>query len=542
MNRISKITDPDFQDFLDYLVSVRGYSDKTMLSYGEDVADFLLFLASQDKRKENPDRDTIRAYLLQLNLDEKEKSSIQRRMSALRHFYRYLYTFKNGKDNPFEIINLPKKGKKLPDFLTYEEVCQFLDANKDRTDSLKDRDQAILELLFSSGLRCSEIISLRKEDIDYGSLRVKVTGKGDRQRIIPFTPVCKTAMETYEKGLRVRLLSTKKDDGTFFLSGHGTKLTARGLEYIVEEAALKSGFTLRVHPHMLRHSFATELVTNGADLRTVQELLGHKNIRTTSIYTHVSYTQLKKTYQECFEMNMNISSEHKAVIFDFNGTMFFDEDKHVRSWREFALEKYNREIRDEEFSSHIHGFNNKAILEYFTGRKLSEEEVEQLSTEKELIYQRMCEEDEEHLHLVDGLVDFLSELKKNGVLLAIATASRKPNVDWYIRTFHLLDYFKKEDIIYDDGTLTRGKPDPMIYERALKQLNVRREDTIIFEDSVSGIKSAFASKVRYVVGIRPEGDESRIERMKELSYVIHDFKNIPAEILKFLSLRQNANK
>lgn len=536
MNRIAKINDPDFSDFLDYLVSVRGYSEKTMVSYGEDVADFLLFLSSQGKRKESPDRDTIRTYLLQLNLDEKEKSSIQRRISALRHFYRYLYAFKDGKDNPFEVINIPKKDKKLPEFLTYEEVCQFLDSNKQRTDDLKDRDQAILELLFASGLRCSEIIGLQKEDIDEEKMRVKVTGKGDKQRIVPFTPICRNAMEIYGKGLRVRLLSNQNDDGTFFLSNRGNKLTVRGLEYILQSAACKSGFTLRVHPHMLRHSFATELVTNGADIRTVQELLGHKNIRTTSIYTHVSYTQLKKTYQECFEMNMNISNEHKAVIFDFNGTMFFDEEKHVRSWREFALEKYHREIKDEEFASHIHGFNNKAILEYFTGKKLSEEEVERLSTEKELIYQRMCEEDKDSLHLVDGLTEFLSDLKKHGVFLAIATASRKPNVDWYIRTFHLLDFFRKDDIIYDDGTLTRGKPDPMIYERALKQLNVRKEDTVIFEDSVSGIKSAYASKVRYVVGIRPKGEEDRIEGMKELSYVIHDYHDIPKEILRFLAL------
>ncbi len=200
MNRIAKINDPDFSDFLDYLVSVRGYSEKTMVSYGEDVADFLLFLSSQGKRKESPDRDTIRTYLLQLNLDEKEKSSIQRRISSLRHFYRYLYAFKDGKDNPFEVINIPKKDKKLPEFLTYEEVCQFLDSNKQRTDDLKDRDQAILELLFASGLRCSEIIGLQKEDIDEEKMRVKVTGKGDKQRIVPLHRYAGMRWKSMERG------------------------------------------------------------------------------------------------------------------------------------------------------------------------------------------------------------------------------------------------------------------------------------------------------------------------------------------------------
>lgn len=536
-NRIERIKDEEFSSFLDYLVSVKGYSDKTAISYGEDVASFLLFLAEEGKTKGQVDKDVIRTYLLDLNMKGMDKSSIKRGLSALRHFYKYLYTFRGYKDNPFETVSTPKKDKKLPDFLSYEEVCDFLDGNKKREDFLADRDQAILELLFASGLRCGEIISLRIQDIDYETKRVKVLGKGNKERIVPFTSTCRDALLSYQAILRKRLLADEKEE-IFFLSSKGKRLTERGLEYIISEAGVKSGFPLKIHPHMLRHSFATELLNNGADLRTIQEFLGHSSIRTTSIYTHVSYAELKDTYERCFPKIMN-NEKKKAVIFDFNGTMFFDEEKHVLSWREFALKKYQKELRDEDFPSHIHGFSNKTILEWMSGKTLSEEEVEVLSTEKELMYQKLCLQDKEHLHLVDGLYEFLDLLKENGVILGIATASRKPNVDWYIKTFDLLRWFEKENIIYDDGTLTRGKPDPMIYLRAYERLGVRNEDTIIFEDSFSGIKSAYESHPHMVIGIRPKEDLHLIEDRKELSYVVSDYRHIDDEILSFLNVKRN---
>lgn len=536
-NKIALVQDEEFSSFLEYLTSVKGYSEKTRISYGGDVASFLLFLSREKKSKEQVDKNLIRAYLLEQNLEKKEKSSIKRSLAALRHFYLYLYTFKGYKENPFETVSVPKKEKKLPEFLSYEEVSQLLDGNQKREDFLKDRDQALLELLFASGLRCSEIVQLKKEDIDYTLLRVKVSGKGNKDRIVPFTKICKDALLSYQHGLRERLVK-KKEETTFFLNRNGNPLTERGLEYIISQAAIKTGFPLSIHPHMLRHSFATELLNNGADLRTIQELLGHTSIRTTSIYTHVNLTQLKETYERCFPKIMNAKKENqKAVIFDFNGTMFFDEEKHVLSWREFAMEKYSRFITDEEFPKYIHGFNNKAILEWLSGNKLTEDEVEKLSTEKELLYQKICMQDKEHLHLVEGLTSFLQLLKENGIKLAIATASRKPNVDWYIKTFHLLDYFEKDNIVYDDGTLSKGKPDPMIYLRAMEKLQVTPEDVVIFEDSLSGIRSAVNSHAKYVIGIRPKGEEEKIENEEGLSFVIHDYLNLPKEVLAFLSIK-----
>ena len=540
-NKISKIQDEDFQSFLSYLSTIRGYSDKTRVSYGEDVADFLLYLSKQGKEKGNIDKEIIRAYLLDLNLNSLDKNTIKRRISALKHFYKYLYTYREYQGNPFETITSPKKDKKLPTFLTYEEICQFLDANMKREDRLAARDQAILELCFASGLRASEVISIQIKDIDFEEKRIRVFGKGKKERVVPFSDIAKDAIQEYSRNLRKILLKDiSKDPGFLFLNSKGERLTERGLEYIVEKAAIKCGFPLKVHPHMLRHSFATELLNNGADLRVIQELLGHESISTTSIYTHVSYADLKKTYDACFPKgNTTISLNQRYVIFDFNGTMFFDEDKHVVSWRDFAKEKFGVEIQDEDFPLHIHGFNNAEILSWLAKKEFSKEEVALLTKEKELYYQKLCEADVENLHLVDGLEEFLDRLVASGVKIGIATASQKPNVDWYLKTFHLLKWFKEENIIYDDGTLTKGKPDPMIYERALERMGADRRFTVVFEDALSGIKSAYGAKVNRVIALANGEKAKQVSKMKEVHSVIENFRKLSKEDEDFIFLLKN---
>jgi len=537
-NRISQVPDKEFQEFLSYLTGVRGYSDKTALSYGEDVADFLLFLKKEGVEKTNVSSEIIREYLLDLTLRHLEKRSIKRRLSSLRHFYRYLVTYQGVTKNPFETVSSPRSEKKLPSFFTYEEVTDLLDSNRKREDKLKDRDQAILELLFASGLRCSEVINLTLSSLDFSSSRVKVLGKGKKERIIPFSSYAKEALENYIHGLRNELLKDKKDDGIVFLSAHGEKLSERGLEYIVSKAAEKAGFSLKIHPHMLRHTFATELLTNGTDLRVIQEFLGHESVSTTAIYTHVSYASLKQTYEKCFpETDLSLPNpEVKGVIFDFNGTMFFDEEKHVLSWRAFAKATYGVDIKEEDFPTHIHGHNNREILSFLSGKEVSEEETDKLAIAKEGVYQKMCEEDKEHLHLVDGLEDFLDLLVKKNVPIGIATASRKFNVDWYIRTFHLLKWFKKENIIYDDGTITKGKPDPMIYLRAMKQLGLPSKDILVFEDSPSGLLSALRAKAGYVVAIGPKERREKLLSLHGVKDFITDYRSIPAGAEEFLGI------
>lgn len=299
-NRISKVKDSLFQGFLSYLTGLKGYSEKTRRSYGEDVADFLLFLSSEGKKKEEVDRNLIQTYLLSLRRKNRDSSSIKRRLSALKHFYLYLHVYHGRKENPFETLSSPKKKKKLPEFLSEKEINDFLDSNRKRKDRRRLRDQAVLELLFASGLRASELISRRIKDRDRERRLIHVHGKGKKDRRVPFSRICLDAITKYEKELRPSLLGKKEENGILFLNSRGEPLTERGLEYLVSQAAEKSGFSLKVHPHRLRHTFATELLNNGADLRVIQEFLGHESVRTTSIYTHVTYQDLKKTYEKCF--------------------------------------------------------------------------------------------------------------------------------------------------------------------------------------------------------------------------------------------------
>ena len=542
-NVIVRCADEDLDDFLLYLVKILGYSKKTADAYGHDIASYLLFLKEAEASKANPGKETIRTYLTERNVQGLKRGSIKREVSAIRHFYRYLHEFKDYPENPFETVVSPKAQRKLPDFLSHQEINEFLNANAKRTDEFAKRDQAILELMFASGLRASETTNLRLSDVDIKNRAVRILGKGGKERDIPFSKKAKEALEIYLSQSRPLLFAKRKtdkssDEGFVFLNRNGRPLTVRGLEVLVKTAAQKAGFPLRIHPHMLRHTFATELLDNGADLRVIQELLGHSSINTTSIYTHVTFDDLKKTYENCFPDTL-IKEEkrmEKAVVFDFNGTMFFDEDKHVVSWKAYAKEKFGYDLRDEDFIDHVHGHSNYAILKFITGKDYSPEEVLTFAREKELFYQKLCEEDKKNLHLVDGLTEFLSALKERHIRMAIATASMKPNVDWYIKTFHLLDYFKEENIIYDDGTLTKGKPDPMIYLRAFDKLGARPENTLVFEDALSGATSAKRAGAGMVVEVDDKKRKDHPDLNGLVDLVIHDFKKIPLAIQNFLCL------
>ncbi len=226
----------------------------------------------------------------------------------------------------------------------------------------------------------------------------------------------------------------------------------------------------------------------------------------------------------------------KSVIFDFNGTMFLDEQKHIDSWRDYALEKFNFYLKDEDFADHIHGHSNADILHFLTGKVFSNEEVFNHAEEKELYYQKLCERDVENLHLTDGLTEFLDLLVENNVPIAIATASMKPNVDWYIKTFGLLKWFPLERIIYDDGTLTEGKPHPMIYNRAIKCLNTTPEECVVFEDAKAGLQSARSALVKYVIAIAPGNKKEIVKTYGTADYIIEDFNDVPDDILSFLNI------
>ena len=228
----------------------------------------------------------------------------------MRHFYHYLVSVHNFESNPFEGVKGPQKSRRLPEFFTLEEVISLLEGNEKRSDPLAKRDQAILELLFASGLRARELCSLHFSQIDFARQTILIQGKGRKERVVSFNDKAKEALLSYQKENRVFLLSGKEDDGTVFLSARGKPLSERGLEYIVQEASLKASFALKVHPHMFRHSFATVLINDGCDLRVVQELLGHKSISTTAIYNDISFQQLQETYERCFPKLFSKEDEH----------------------------------------------------------------------------------------------------------------------------------------------------------------------------------------------------------------------------------------
>lgn len=288
----------ELSEFQDYLLNVRRYSSNTVSSYSFDICDFTKFIRGLGKIFKDIKVDDVKSWILDLTERQIGKRSIKRKMSSLKSFYAWMYLQKKVDSDPFEYVHSPKATHALPDFFSEKEIDTLLTANEKRTDKLKDRDQALLMLMFASGLRASEVVNLTFNQVDFDNRIMKVSGKGNKDRLVPFTNSAKEAMLNYINGLRKDLL--KEDTKYIFLNSKGNKMTVRGLEYILDEIETKTGLYGKIHPHMLRHSFATKMLNRGADLRTIQELLGHSSIETTSIYTHVAYENMKETYEKTF--------------------------------------------------------------------------------------------------------------------------------------------------------------------------------------------------------------------------------------------------
>jgi len=285
----------------DYLESLKisRYSDHTIDSYKRDIDRFFEYLNKEGCLFDQVTKLHIRNFLSEELSRGVSARSCQRRMTALRRFYAYLVDEKIVNFNPFLQVTAPKKGVRYPTALSKDQVAELLMENSKRTDDMMLRDQAILELLYASGVRASELISIHFRDIDFRSRTIKVFGKGKKERIVPFNKSAGDTMLAYAKNSRHliadRRTSAKSQDA-FFLSNKGENLTVRGLEYILKQIEIKTGLRYGLHPHELRHSFATHLLDNGADLRLIQELLGHESLDTTQVYTHVSKKAMKKEY------------------------------------------------------------------------------------------------------------------------------------------------------------------------------------------------------------------------------------------------------
>ncbi len=286
------------RNYRDFLEVERGYSKYTVTNYLDDIDEFCGFLRSKKIDSIcNVSVNIARFYLMELNKNSYKATSVSRKLSSLRGLYRYMIMEGYVENNVFNEVSAPKHEKLLPKQLYVNEIEAMFDAIDCRTIFGK-RNYAILEMLYDTGLRVSELCSLKVSDIDYNSDFITILGKGKKERNVPLLKSLKSALKDYIEYSRSSLLLKNKDEITdiLFLNHRGGPLTERGVRVILDEITDSAATTIKVHPHMIRHSFATHLLNGGADLRSVQKLLGHVNLATTQIYTHVSKEQLIAEY------------------------------------------------------------------------------------------------------------------------------------------------------------------------------------------------------------------------------------------------------
>ncbi|MBQ1482537.1 MAG: tyrosine recombinase XerC [Erysipelotrichaceae bacterium] len=287
-------------EFIAYMYEKRSGSDKTSDSYYRDIDRFIRFLQDNGVDSfDQVDKNVVFDYIGELRSGRISRGKISnatyaRNLSALRSFYRFLCERHIVDDNPFLQFRKVHVEKHLPDVLSFEQVERLLNVF-DLEDPMQVRNRCILECIYACGLRISECCDLRLSQIDRRSLIVRVIGKGNKERIVPYYPRLNELIDLYIEKYRNEYAPEGSD--LLFVSTRRGKISPRSVQLLLENARIKAGLSVDVHPHMLRHSFATHLLDNGADLRTVQELLGHENLSTTQLYTHLTYDRLKNAVE-----------------------------------------------------------------------------------------------------------------------------------------------------------------------------------------------------------------------------------------------------
>ena len=296
------------EQFLEHLRYERNVSAHTLRNYASDLQQFVDHIAPADPKSgarrfpelKNVDHLTIREWLAELHSAQKKKASIARKLAALRTFFQFLVREGLLESNPAKLVSTPRQEKKLPKHLSVEEAIRFIETPDTNTD-LGKRDRAMLELMYATGIRVAELTTLNLADIDFRNQLIRVTGKRRKQRIVPFGDPAANAIRDYLKVRDKFLLSSPisdRDDEALFLNYQGTRITTRSVGRMVEKYIKICAGVHRISPHALRHSFATHLLDSGADLRDIQELLGHARLSTTQVYTHVSMEKLVEVYDK----------------------------------------------------------------------------------------------------------------------------------------------------------------------------------------------------------------------------------------------------
>lgn len=279
-------------NFLKYLKIEKNYSNYTVINYGKDLKLFFAFMEENDtKNYKDINYKFIRKFFQFLYEKEYNKKTIARIISTLRSFFKYLLKENIITNNPMNLVSNPKLDKTLPKFLYYEELEKILKIPDINTPYGK-RDITILEMLYSTGIRVSELVNMKIKDIDFSLEQIKILGKGNKERYVLYGEVLKKYLTDY---LNIRSTIAKNNDYVF-VNKDGNGLTPRGVANIIDRILKRGGMEYSISPHVLRHTFATHLLNNGADLKTVQELLGHSNLSSTQIYTHISNEHLREVY------------------------------------------------------------------------------------------------------------------------------------------------------------------------------------------------------------------------------------------------------
>lgn len=286
-------------EYLEILKNEKNYSEKTIDSYRRDIEKFSHFLDTQGVDFRDVDVIIIRNFLSDELKNKISKRSCKRRLSAVKGFYSYLYKKGIISKNDFDILTLMKTEKTYPHALYKEQIYKLFDENSKRTDTLMIRDEAIIETLYFTGIRASEIIGIKLTDMFLDDRIFRIIGKGNKERIVPFTEQCRDTISNYISSLRGKLaIKNNSPTDYLFLNAQGRQLTSRGLENILTEIEKKTGLNYGLHPHIFRHSFATHLLEAGMDIRLIQELLGHDSINATQVYTHVTEKAMQEIYKK----------------------------------------------------------------------------------------------------------------------------------------------------------------------------------------------------------------------------------------------------
>lgn len=283
--------------YLEHLKYQKNYSDYTIDNYSRDIEELFEFLDSECINYLAVTYDEIRVYLMYLKNKNDKNISIDRKLSALRGFYKFLANENYIKSNPFSLVSGPKKDQKLPRYFEYNELQELFEV-PDLATPIGKRDRLLLEILYATGIRVGELVNIKAKDIDLSNRNILILGKGNKERIVAYGDYCADALRDYLNNA-YEILNIKKSE-YLFLNNQGGVLTERGVRYILDKIIKHTSIHKNISPHMIRHSFATHLLNEGCDLLTVQKLLGHESIKATQIYTHVTTDRLREVYYQSF--------------------------------------------------------------------------------------------------------------------------------------------------------------------------------------------------------------------------------------------------